>query len=201
MSRPLRRLAGADPALRAGAAGTAALLLGALLASRGVLPGEVALTEAANQLPAPVVDALEVLMQLGTRAVIPLVAVVAAVLADRRRLRIALAVVVGGMAAWWGASLAKDAVERPRPVGVGAEVEVRDDAGGWGFPSSHTSVATGTLVAAALALRRGISAAVAVAMLVGVARMAVGVHLPLDVVGGLGLGAAAAALSVFLALR
>lgn len=189
------------PVPRAGAAGAGAFGLAALVAASTVVTGEVALTEAANDLPDPVVDVLEVVMQLGTRAAIPLVAIVAAVLADGRRLRIALAVGLAGLAAWWGASLAKEVVERPRPSALGAEVEVQDQAPGWGFPSSHVSVAAGVLVAAALALRRPVAVASGVACVVGLGRMAVGVHLPLDVVGGLGLGAAAAALAVFLALR
>ncbi|HET7720749.1 MAG TPA: phosphatase PAP2 family protein [Acidimicrobiales bacterium] len=200
MKAPLRRL-GTGPLPRAGAVGAGAFGLAALVAASTVVTGEVALTEAANDLPGPVVDALDVVMQLGTRAAIPLVAIVAAVLADRRRLRVALAVVLAGLAAWWAASVAKEVVERPRPSALGAEVEVRDQFSGPGFPSSHVSVAAGALVAAALALRRPVAVAAGVAGAVGLGRMAVGVHLPLDVVGGLGLGATAAALAVFLALR
>lgn len=43
--------------------------------------------------------------------------------------------------------------------------------------------------------------ALVVGAVVGVGRMAAGVHLPLDVVGGLGMGAAAAAVVVVLADR
>lgn len=200
MKAPLRRLR-TGPVPRAGAAGAAAFGLAAIVAARTVVTGEVALTEAANDLPGPVVDALEVVMQLGSRAAIPLVAIVAAVLADRRRFRVALAVVLAGLAAWLAASAGKEVVARPRPSALGAEVELRDHGSGPGFPSSHVSVAAGALVAAALALRRPAAAAAGVAATVGLGRMAVGVHLPLDVVGGLGLGAAAAALAVFLALR
>lgn len=200
MSGRLRRLR-ADRLARTGGVGAAVLAIGGVVAAAGVVPGEVALVEAAGDLPGPVIDGLEVVMQLGARAAIPVVAIVAAVLADRRRVRVALAVGLAGLAAWWGASLAKDLVERPRPHPVGAEVTIRDPAAGWGYPSSHVSVAAGVLAASALALRRPVGAAIGVAAVVGLARMAVGVHLPLDVVGGLGLGATAAALAVFLALR
>lgn len=200
MRGSLRRLR-ADPVARAGGLGAVVLGFGALVAASAVVTGEVALTEVANDLPDPVVDVLEVVMQLGTRAAIPVVAIVVAVLADRRRLRVALAVGLAGFAAWWGASVAKDLVERPRPAAVGAEVVVRDTAPGWGFPSSHVSVAAGVLGAAALATRRPVAAGLGVGAVVGLGRMAVGVHLPLDVVGGLGLGAVAAALAVFVALR
>lgn len=187
--------------LRLGLAGAAVLALGALVAARTVLAGEVGLVEAANDLPRPVVDALEVVMQLGARPAILLVPLVAAVLADGRRVRVAVAVLVAGGAAWYATAQVKDVVDRPRPEALGAEVEVLDHARGRGFPSSHTGVATALLVSAALALRRPVAAALALGALVGLARMAVGVHLALDVVGGLGLGALAAALSVHLALR
>jgi undecaprenyl-diphosphatase len=194
----IRRL---PPTARVGLAGAVALAVGALLASRGVVVGEVAVVEALNDLPGAVIGALEVVMQLGARGAIPLVALVAAVLTDRRRLRVALAVVLAGGLAWFATAQVKDAVDRPRPAGVGAEVELHDHARGRGYPSSHVGVATALLVASALGTRRPVVAAIGVAGLVGVARMAVGVHLPLDVVGGLGLGAVAAALSVHLALR
>ncbi|MFP5320886.1 MAG: phosphatase PAP2 family protein [Acidimicrobiia bacterium] len=184
-----------------GLAGLVVLVLGGLVAARGVLLGEVAVVEAVNDLPGPVVDVLEVVMQLGARPAIVLVALVAAVLADRRRLRVGIAVAVAGGLAWFATAQVKDVVDRPRPVGVGAAVEVRDDSPGRGYPSSHTGVAAATLVAAALATRRPVGAALALAAVVGLGRMAVGVHLPLDVVGGLALGAVAAALAVHLALR
>lgn len=189
------------PTARLGLGGLLVVTIGALVAASATVIGEVALTEAANDLPAPVVDVLEVVMQLGARPAIALVAVVAAVLADRRRVRVALGVGAAGLVAWFAAEQLKELVDRPRPAAVGAQVVVRDDAGSPGYPSSHVSVAAGVLVAAALATRRPVGAALAVAAVVGLARMAVGVHLPLDVVGGLGLGAAAAALSVHLALR
>lgn len=194
----IRRL---DATARLGLAGGLVLLVGALVASRGPAAGEVALVEAVNELPGPVVDGLEVVMQLGARGAIVVVALVAAVLADRRRVRVAAAVLLAGFAAWLASAQLKDAVDRPRPAGVGAEVVVRDEVRGNGYPSSHASVATATLVAAALATRRPVAAALALGAVVGVARLAVGVHLPLDVLGGLGLGALSAALAVWLALR
>jgi len=194
----IRRLSPAD---RVGLAGGVALLLGALVAAGGAAPGEIGLVEAVNGLPGPVVAVLEVVMQLGARGAIVLVALVAAVLADRQRVRVAVAVLLAGFAAWFATAQVKEAVDRPRPAALGAEVEVRDDAPGLGYPSSHVGVATASLVAAALGARRPVGVALALGALVGVARMAVGVHLPLDVVGGLGLGAVAAALSVRLALR
>lgn len=194
----IRRL---SPAARLGLGGLLALVVGALVAADVVVTGEVAATEAVNDLPSAVIDLLGVVMQLGSRAAIVLVAVVAAALTDRHRVRTGVVVLLAGGLAWIGAGLVKEAVERPRPRAAGASVELHDDADGFAFPSAHVSVATGSLAAAALATRRDPTAALAVGAVVGVGRMAAGVHLPLDVVGGLGMGAAAAAVVVVLADR
>lgn len=179
---------------RFGLGGLAVLVLGAVLAADSALPGEIGLTEAINDLPVPVVDALELVMLLGTLGGVVLIAIVAAILAGARRVRIALAVLLAGGLAWVGAELLKDVVERPRPAT--SEIVARDATGGFGYPSAHTSVATAALAAAALGHRRSPAPALAAGGVVGVARMAVGVQLPLDVIGGLGLGIAAAVLVV-----
>ncbi|MDE0803363.1 MAG: phosphatase PAP2 family protein [Acidimicrobiales bacterium] len=163
-----------------------------LVATRSLVLGEVAVTETINSLPSLAIDGLEVVMQLGTRPAILLVAVVAVVVTPGDWRRIAFAVVVAGALSWLGSDLAKDIVERPRPGGFAADVDVRDHATGFGWPSTHTAIAAGSLTAAALAGRRGVAPALVVAGTVGIARMAVGVHLPLDIVGGLALGVAIA---------
>ncbi len=185
--------------------GLAGVLLAAcawlLVDGAGPVRGEVAATEAANGLPDVVVDGLELAMQLGARPSIVVVAIVVAVLADRGRWRAALLVVLSGALAWGAATLLKDTVERPRPAGIGADVMVRDEADGFAWPSSHVATATGSVAGAALALGRRPEGAVAAGAVVGVARMAVGVHLPLDVLGGLGVGAASAVVVHELAAR
>lgn len=194
----IRRL---SPAARLGLGGLLALLVAALVAADAVVTGEVAATEALNDLPPAVIDLLGIVMQLGSRSAIVLVAVVAAALTDRRRVRTGVVVLLAGGLAWIGAELVKDAVERPRPRAAGASVELHDDVDGYAYPSAHVSVATGSLAAAALATRRDPSATLAAGTVVGLGRIAAGVHLPLDVVGGLGMGAAAAAVVVVLADR
>lgn len=190
-----------SPAAQLGLGGLVIVVLGALIAGDIVVTGEVAVTEALNDLPDLVIDALAVIMELGSGPGVVLVAVVAAVLVDRRRLRVGLVVLLAGGLAWIGATLVKDAVERPRPPAVGAEVVLHDDVDGFAYPSAHVGVTTGSLAAAALATRRRPAAAVAVGAVVGLGRMATGVHLPLDVIGGLGLGATAAAIVVVVADR
>lgn len=187
---------------RFGLLGAVVVVVTGLLAERHRWRGELGATQAANDLPGPVTGALDVVMQLGTRPAIILVAVVAVVTSDVDWRRVALGVVLAGGVAWAGATVAKDVVERPRPAAAD-ELTVRDDADGWGWPSSHTAVATATLAAAATfsRRRRALVLAVAVGAVVGFARMAMGVHLPLDVAGGLGVGLAAAAVGVLVADR
>lgn len=186
---------------RLGAAGAVVTIGTGWLALDGLQPGELGLTEACNRLPDVVITVLEVVMQLGTRPAIVLVAVVTAVVADVDWRRALVVVVVAGGLAWGGAAVGKDVVERPRPAAYTDEIEVRGGASNSGWPSSHTAVATGSLVAAAMVARRRVEPALVVATVVGIGRMAVGVHLPLDVVGGLGLGMVAAVLVAELADR
>lgn len=182
--------------LRLAASAAVVFVATGLVASTGILPGEVGLTRALNALPTLVIDALELVMQLGTRPAILLIAAVAVAVAPGPWWRVALTVVVAGALSWVLSDVAKDVVERPRPAAYSSEIEVYDHASGFGWPSTHTAIASGALVAAALVARRRPTGALALAGGVGVARMAVGVHLPLDVVGGLALGVAVAATTV-----
>ncbi len=188
-------------ARRPGVVSALVTLVAGIIATDGVLWGEVGATEAVNDLPGLVVDGLELVMQLGTRPAILLVAAVAVVVAGGDWKRVVAAVVLAGGIAWLGAAAGKDVVDRPRPAAYSDEIVVRGGSSSSGWPSSHTAVAAGSLTAAALVARRPASAALVLAGVVGLARMAVGVHLPLDVVGGLGLGVTAAVVVVWLVDR
>ena len=121
-------------------------------------------------------------------------AVAAAVLGGRRGWRTGLVVLAAGALAWSSATLLKDAVDRPRPEAAGAEVEPVEALDSPGWPSAHAAVATASLAAAAMGMGRRPGAAVAAGAVVGLARVVVGVHLPLDAVGGVALGLAVAVL-------
>ncbi len=97
---------------------------------------------------------------------------------------------MSGLAAYYAADLVKSLVGRERPASlpVGAVLH-EGTVGGAGFVSGHSAVAAALATAAAPYLtRRGRRVAWALAWTVALARVYVGAHLPLDVVGGVALG-------------
>lgn len=153
-----------------------------------------------NALPEALDVPLQVVMQIGGLFAVPAVAVVAVTLA--RRMRPGLDVVLAGSLAWFVAKLVKEAVQRGRPAALLEDVILRSEAGaGFGFVSGHAAVAAALATVAAFYLpRRGKVLVWVLAALVGVARMFVGVHLPLDVAGGLAMGWAIGSLVHFVLL-
>jgi len=132
------------------------------------------------------------IMQLGNFLVIPLAAVAALA---ARRLRLAVSLLVGGIAAYLiAADVVRRLVVRGRPATLLDDVHLRHaPAHGLGFVSGHVAVVTALAVIAWPYLGpRWRAVAVAAAVLVALARMYVGAHFPLDVLGGAGLGLAVA---------
>lgn len=130
-------------------------------------------------------------MQLGNVLAVPVVALVAAA---GRRWRLAAGMLIGGLATYLLAKVVKGLVERGRPDMLLDDVHIRGAAAyGRGFVSGHAAVAAllATLAWPYLG-RRGRIAVAVTAVLVAVARVYVGAHLPLDIIGGAGLGLAVA---------
>ncbi len=145
-----------------------------------------------NGLPDPLFWVLWLPMQLGSLVAVPLVVAVALV---ARRRWLALEATIAGTTAWTLAKVVKDHYARPRPGGLLDTVVFRGgEPSGFGFVSGHTAVAVSLATVATLYLpRRWRRRVLALAGVVGLARIFVGAHLPLDVVGGAGLGLAIAA--------
>ncbi len=137
-----------------------------------------------------------VLMQLGS--VVAIYACAALALAYRRY-RLTVALLLAGTAAWWLAKGVKALFDRGRPAEVLDGVVLRHaPTEGLGFVSGHAAVAASLAGAAWPWLgRRGRIVAVTLVVIVAMARIYVGAHLPLDVVGGAALGLAIAAVVRF----
>jgi glycosyltransferase 2 family protein len=173
--------------------GTAILLFCTLTVHErhvGVL--ETDLFRLANDLPNALYPAFWTVMQAGN---VVAVGVAAVVMAATRRFWLAFNLAVTGIGVWLLAKWIKGEVGRGRPDELLPDVTVRNPDSGLGFVSGHAAVAVAiaTLVAPYLG-RRARWVAFAVAGLVCVSRIYMGVHLPLDVVGGAALGWAAGSL-------
>ena len=130
-------------------------------------------------------------MQLGNVLVVPASVLVAAAL---RRWRLAVELLIAGTATYLAAKVVKGIWPRGRPDGLLADVVIRGaEAHGRGFVSGHAATLTALAAVAWPWLgRRGRIAVAVLVVVVCLARVYVGAHLPLDVVGGAALGLAVA---------
>ena len=186
--RPVRRTA--DLATLAAAAAVLALTW-ALAAPGRVSSVETSVFHAVNRLPGWLYPIVIGPMQLGSLAAVPVVALVAGI---ARRWWMAVAVGSAGLAAYVVARIVKVLVDRGRPLDELHDVVVHGArALGGGFPSGHSAVSAAIVLAAVPYLAwRWRDVLLAVPLLVAFARVYVGAHLPLDVVGGLAIGVAVA---------
>ena len=174
--------------LRRGVLGAAGLVLSALPVRHDrVAPLEVRAFRLVNRLPDAVYPAIWPPMQFGALAAVPVTAGIAFV-AGRRVL--AARLLVAGGAAWAAAKVVKQVRVRGRPARLLADVHVRGaEASGGGFVSGHAAVAAALAAAAAPRVGGRLGRVVwSLAPVVGASRVYVGVHLPLDAVGGASLG-------------
>ena len=179
-------------------AGLGAVVFGvsALLITTGAVSGDARLFRILNQVPAAAASVLTPLSRLLLPAgilVVVVLAVVYVVVRNRSVLPVVAAAVAAGVA-WALAHAAKAIADRPRPYQVIADAVLRQQpAHGTSFPSSHTAVTLAVAIALVPFLPRALAAAgTGYAVLVGWSRVYLGVHYPLDVLGGAGIGMAAA---------
>jgi undecaprenyl-diphosphatase len=175
----------------AAAAGLATFGACASVARSGTVgPAETAVFHALNGLPGVLSPAMQAAQYLGVLAVGPVVAVTAAV-ARRWRLCLAGVLVTGGKLV--AERVVWQLVGRSRPGVTIPGAIVRGDAPvtGAAFVSGHVVLVTG-LASVVTPYLRGRLRVVpwATVALVAFARMFLGAHAPLDVLGGFGLGLA-----------
>jgi glycosyltransferase 2 family protein len=98
--------------------------------------------------------------------------------------------VTSGVGAYFSAKVVKAVVRRGRPLALVPGVRVRGKAAtGGGFVSGHAAVSMALAVEARRHLgRRTAAMPLVAAPIVGLARLYVGAHMPLDVIGGSALG-------------
>lgn len=183
------------PALVAVGATVATAATVAVAVGEKVYRGEAATARALYDLPAWSTTLMRALMQAGTRAAI-LVIFVALLVAGRRRA--ALIVGSSGAAAWLTARVLKEIVDRPRPTLLSLARPLREVVEGPGYPSTHAAVATALAVALVLTvpmLRVLAVTVVTLAVVTALARVHLGVHWPLDVIGAMGIGMTTAGLA------
>ncbi len=171
------------------ALGVGILLGAAALARRPLSQIETRVFRRVNGLPEDAYRAIWVPMQYGTFGTVPAAATVALA---RRRPRLALAIAGGGTAAWLLAKAVKPIGDRGRPASVLEGVALRGaEEGDRGIPSGHAAVSTVLTVVAWPYLSDGWRVSLAaLSGFVPFARVYVGAHFPLDVVGGSALGLA-----------
>jgi undecaprenyl-diphosphatase len=140
-----------------------------------------------NDLPGALWPILWGPMQLGSFiGSLVVVAMTGIVSRDRR---LTMATLVASQAAFWSSKGVKHLVSRGRPEALLSGVHVREKVGGLGYVSGHTAVAFALAAALAPSLpSRWRPVAFLVAAVVAGSRVYAGVHLPLDVVGGVGVG-------------
>jgi len=167
----------------------AVVLVGASVAAHTADPSvvEVNLFRLINELPSPVGPPLLGVMQLGALGAVPVLAVVA-LLAGRHRLA-AMTLLTGG-ATWGVAKLVQYLVDEDPPQLRLSHVILRGaSAPGLAFPASHVAVAAAlATVAGKYVGRSGRRLFWLLVALIAIARIYVGLHMPVDVIGGLALG-------------
>jgi membrane-associated phospholipid phosphatase len=175
-------------------AGLGAVLFGvsAVLLKTSTVGWDESLFRLLNEVPAAAASVLTPLSYLFRPAGITtvLVLTVVYVLARNRSILPVVAGVVSADAAWLLAHAAKAIADRPRPYQVMADAVLRQQpAHGTSFPSSHTAVTLAVAIALVPFLGQRLAAAgIGYAVLVGWSRIYLGVHYPLDVLGGAGIG-------------
>jgi undecaprenyl-diphosphatase len=148
---------------------------------------EAAVFHVFNSLPDWLYRFLWLVMQIGSFGAVFVLAGLALV---TRRLRLAIELLGAGLFAYYAAVGLKHLVDRGRPAALFSGVVIHGTAAkGLGFPSGHAAVSAALPATAVPFLARRWRRWIWVLPLtVGVARMFMGAHLPLDVLGGFVLG-------------
>jgi membrane-associated phospholipid phosphatase len=167
----------------------ATLLVSGIVASTGVSTPEARTFELINSAPSPLYPVIWPVMQLGNVWVAMAVAACLGLIVRKPKATIILA--AAPFTAWLVAKVVKEVVHRGRPEALGMYVHPDRGPGesGFGFISGHATVAFALAGALIPHLRKPWNYVVfGLAAVVALARIYVGAHLPLDVIGGAATG-------------
>lgn len=159
----------------------------AIAANRQVSLFEGQILDVFYRLPGPLTDLMYAITQTGSAGAV-LVIVATTLVLKRRRLSALL--LLNSLVTFAIVTIIKELVARPRPAEILSGVTVRlDQVTGFGFPSGHTAIAT----VLALTLMTSTPKKYHWALWLWIAavafsRMYLGVHAPLDIVGGVCIG-------------
>jgi undecaprenyl-diphosphatase len=181
------------------AIGVSGVIVSATIAVRGVSAREGSLFRRVNGAPDRWFLFVYVPMQFGTYITTPVLATIAWTTGRHTG---AIAVFAAGTCSWVLAKIVKRIAARDRPQhALQHDVSLRGPhEGGSGFPSGHAATSMALAIVLGTMLGGWWWALVLVlAAVTAFGRMYVGVHLPLDLVGGAGIGSAVAGLTLLMA--
>lgn len=168
-------------------AGTGLLIFAALMAGGTPGPLEIGLFRLFNNFPEALSWLMEIFAVPGTIGFVYIAAIIALF---RRHYVNSLKIVLAGTSAYIAALVIKGMSIRARPYELLSNVHVRETAvSANGFPSGHVAVATALALVVYRYLPKRFHKFISWAVvLVAVSRMYLGMHLPMDLVGGFALG-------------
>lgn len=137
-------------------------------------------------MPTSLIPMFLFITQLGS---IYVLLVLAVVYMFKQHYHVTLRLLLTGTLAYLMTGVAKDLVGRPRPLEILIDITSRDYWRGPGFPSGHTALATAMALTLGYHFPKRYRWVLITALFgVGVSRIYLGVHAPLDIVGGFAIG-------------
>lgn len=175
-------------------------LVASIASKKVLISSEVTVLDAINGWPDNLRPFFLAVTQIGNAWILFIVPFIAYV--NKQRV-LARHLVINGVSAFLLVEITKVLVDRPRPIYLHSGIHERElFVTGSGFPSGHTAMTTALALTLLPYLPRKYWWLLAVWILaVAVSRIYLGVHAPLDIIGGFTLGAAVVAASHLWDLR